>query len=104
MRARKTSTRSKIWRAVARSGCDLDERQFARDRRRLGDVVHVDHVFKFKQAGADAVAGFCRCLADQREARQPGRSLRPTVSELMLMFRRRNSDATRVSTPGKSST
>ena len=34
----------------------------------------------------------------------PGRSLRPTVSELMLMFSRRNSDATRVSTPGKSST
>src|ERR1700723_3508799 len=35
---------------------------------------------------------------------RPGRSLRPTVSELMLMFSLRNSEATRVSTPGMSST
>ncbi len=34
----------------------------------------------------------------------PTRSPRPTVSEMMLMFRRRKSDATRVSTPGLSST
>src|ERR1039457_3150676 len=34
-------------------GRHLDERKFACDRRRLGDVVHVDNIFKFKQAGAD---------------------------------------------------
>ena len=32
------------------------------------------------------------------------RSEWPTVSEMMLMFNRRNSEATRVSTPGVSST
>ncbi len=71
MRARKTSTRSKILRAIARRGGNLDERQFARDRRRLGDVVHIDDIFKFKQAGADAMAGLCGSLADQRQPRQP---------------------------------
>jgi len=34
----------------------------------------------------------------------PSRSLCPTVSEWILMFKRRKSEATRVSTPGKSST
>src|SRR5580698_4745246 len=34
----------------------------------------------------------------------PGRSDLPTVSEIMLTLRRRNSEATRVSTPGLSST
>src|SRR3954451_2546511 len=34
----------------------------------------------------------------------PGVSLCPTVSEVMLKLRRRNSDATRLRTPGRSST
>jgi len=34
----------------------------------------------------------------------PGTSVRPTVSDSMLNARRRNSDATRLSTPGLSST
>ena len=72
MRARKTSTSSKICERVARRGGHLDERQFAGDRRGLGDVVHIDHILQFKQAGADAVAGLGGGLADQRQPRQPG--------------------------------
>jgi len=71
----------------------------------FSNVVNVDDILELEKAGADAMAGLGGSVADQRETRQrPGRSLRPTVSELMLMLRRRNSDATRVSTPGRSST
>ena len=58
-------------RAVARRGGHLDQRQFARDGWSLGDVVHIDNIFKLEQAGANAVARFCRCFADQRQPRQP---------------------------------
>ena len=59
-------------RAVARRGGHFDERQFAGDGRRLGDVVDVDDIFQLEQAGADAVAGLGGGLADQREAREAG--------------------------------
>ena len=72
MRARKTSTRSKMLRAIAGRGGHLDERQLAGDRGRLGNVVHIDNILQFKQAGADAMAGLGRGLADQREAREAG--------------------------------
>ncbi len=58
--------------AVARRCGDLDERQLSSHRRILGDIVHIDNVFKFIQTGANAIAGFRRCLADQREPREPG--------------------------------
>ena len=60
-------------RAIARRGGDLDERQFARDVWRLGDVVDVDDVFELEEAGADAMAGFCGCLANERQARETRR-------------------------------
>ena len=59
-------------RAVARRGGHLDERQLARDGGRLGNVVHIDYIFKLEQAGADAMAGLGGGLADQRETREAG--------------------------------
>ncbi len=59
-------------RAVARRGGNLDEGKFARDVWRLRDVIDVDDVFKLEQAGADAMTGFGRCLANERQAREAG--------------------------------
>ncbi len=59
-------------RAVVRRGGDFDQRQLARDGGVLGDVVDIDDVFKFEEAGADAVAGFGGGLADQRQPREAG--------------------------------
>ena len=91
-------------RAIARRGGHLDEREFAGDVGRLGDVVDVDDVFELEEAGANAMAGFGGASQTRVRRESPARSLRPTVSELILMFRRRKSEATRVSTPGRSST
>ena len=57
-------------RAIPGRGGHLDERQLAGDRWCLGDVVDIDDIFKFKQAGADAVSGLRRRLAHQRKPRQ----------------------------------
>jgi len=57
MRARNTSTRSKIPARFCGVSRDFNERQFARDRGRFGDVVHVDNIFELEQTGADAVPG-----------------------------------------------
>ncbi len=59
-------------RTAARRGGNFDERKFAGDRRRLADVVHIDDILQFKQAGPDAMAGFGRGLADQRQPRKAG--------------------------------
>ena len=89
---------------VARRGSHLDQREFTRHIGSLGDIVHVDNVLEFEEAGANTMPGFLRASQTSVRRDSPGRSLRPTVSELMLMFNRRNNDATRVNTPGKSST
>ncbi len=91
-------------RAVLRGGGYFDERELAGDGGGLRNVVDVDDILKLEETGANAVAGLGRCFADQGEAREAGALAAPTVSELMLMFKRRKREATRVSTPGKSST
>ena len=58
--------------AIARRSSNFDQRQFARDGRILGDVVHIDDIFELKQARADAVPGLRRRLAHERKPRQAG--------------------------------
>ncbi len=105
-RARKTSRElHHVRRAFAWSARDLDQRQVARDRRRVGDVLdaqHVDQLVEVRLDAARAVVVGCRTTIVMRET--PGFSVWPTVSDSMLKPRRRNSDATRFSTPGLSST
>ncbi len=59
-------------RAVAGRGGHLDERQLAGDGRIFGDVVHIDYVLQFIQAGSDAVTGLGGRFADEGQAGQAG--------------------------------
>ena len=87
------------------SARDLDQRQIADDRRAIGDVLDA-HARESACRGAPGSAARRRrrsaTTTVMRET--PGVSLWPTVSDSMLKPRRRNSDATRFSTPGRSST
>ena len=103
-RARKTSASWKMGARVCRRGRHLDQRQLARHAGELSHVVHVENIFNLEQRGLDAMAGAGGASATIVMRETSGRSEWPTVSEMMLMFRRRNSEATRVSTPGLSST
>src|SRR5580692_12280630 len=67
-------------RAVARRCSHLDQREFARDVGRLGDVIYVDDIFKLEEARANAIAGLGRSFAHKCETRQSG-SFTPAHSE-----------------------
>ena len=104
MRARKTSTRSKICARLRGVAATLIS---ASSRVTDGALAMSSTSTTFSSLNRLARMR-CPASADASHTSvsrdRPGRSLRPTVSELILMFRRRNSDATRVSTPGRSST
>ena len=57
-------------RAVFLRGRYLNKSKLARDCWRLGNVVDINDILQLEQAGANAVACFCRSFTDQRETRK----------------------------------
>ena len=104
-RARKTSTSCSTCGAGLGGDLDLHEAELADERGLVREVVDAEHVDQLVEVGLDD-AGAGRRYASTTTVRRetPGWSVRPTVSDSMLKLRRRKSDATRLSTPGMSST
>ena len=85
-------------------GGDLDERQFPDEGRTIGDVLDAQHVHEFLEVRHDPQGAAGIGLRHRGHPRDARASLCPTVSEWMLNPRRRKSEATRLRTPGWSST